>query len=149
MVSVTKSSGWRKKVPGRQGFSTVEMMIVILIVGLLAVISAPAMYRYITSNRLESDTDRMVADLQYARSVSIANGEILRFAATPAGYTVFNPADMQVFRTKNFDHGLSLAMTQNVDFYPWGMADATVFVISNSAGAHQINLLPTGIVEVQ
>lgn len=146
---MTKLNGWRQKLPAVLGFSTVEMMIVICIVGILAVISAPAMYRYITSNRLESDTDGMAADLHYARSIAISNGKILRFAATPAGYTVFNPVTNQVFRTKNFDHGLTLALTQNIDFYPWGMADATVFTISNSSGAHQINLLPTGIVEVQ
>lgn len=125
-----------------------EMMIIIIIVGIIASISAPPIFRYLTSHRLQVGADRMVADLQYARSVSIANAQILRFTATPGGYQLTNPISGDVIRQANFDHGLALGLAQTADFYPWGMADPAVFNIANGAGGRQITLLPTGIVEV-
>ncbi len=142
----------RQKLPGhgsiRRGFTMIEMMVVIGVVGILATVSAPPIFRYVQANRLRTNADRMAADLQYARSLSIANSEILRFSATPAGYQLTNPNSGVLIREANFAHGLSLPDNKTADFFPWGMADATIFTISNNAGNVQINLLPTGIVEV-
>lgn len=138
----------RHQLPNRRGFTLVEMMVIIVIVGLMAAIATPGIFRYVQSNRLQTTVDRMAADMQYARSLSIANGQILRFSVTGAGYRLTDPVSGTVFRDKTFEHGLKLAIDQTADFYPWGMADARVFNISNSTGARQVNLLPTGIVEV-
>lgn len=133
----------------RQGFTLVEMMLVISLVGVMAAMAAPPFFRYLASNRLATEADRMVADLQYARSLSVANSQILRFSVTEAGYELTNPVTDVVLRDMNFGHGLGLDRAQSVDFFPWGMADATVFRLSNPAGTRQISVMPTGLVEVQ
>lgn len=132
----------------RQGFTLVEMMLVISLVGVLAAMAAPPFFRYLASNRLATQADRMVADLQYARSLSVSNSQILRFSATEAGYTLTNPISGVVLREYDFGAGLGLAGTQTADFFPWGMADPVVFTMSNPAGTKQITLMPTGLVEV-
>ena len=132
----------------RQGFSLIELMVVIAIVGIIAGIAAPPIFRYVDGNRLQTNADRMAADLQYARSLSISQGAILRFASTPAGYQLTNPITGDLIREKNFEHGLELDQNTTADFFPWGMADPAVFNISNSTGAMVVNLMPTGIVEV-
>ncbi len=132
----------------RQGFNLIELMVIIAIVGVIAGISAPPIFRYVESNRLQTNADRLAADLQYARSLSISQGAILRFASTPGGYQLTNPITGVLIRETNFAHGLELDVDQTADFYPWGMADATVFSISNGTGDMTVNLLPTGIVEV-
>jgi len=138
----------RRRSDRREGFTLTEMMVVILLVGLMAAASAPPMFRYIQSNRLQTSTDRMVADMQYARSVSISTGRILRFQATAAGYTLTDPNSGTVLRSCNFDHGLALGADATADFFPWGTANGMVFNLANAAGASRISLLPTGIVEV-
>ena len=142
----------RQKLPGqrasRRGYSLIEVMVVIGIVGLIATISAPPVFRYVQSNRLQTNADRMAADLQYARSLSIASSEILRFTATPAGYRLENPNTGALIREMNFGHDMELGANQTSDFYPWGMADATIFNITNGSGTYRVNLLPTGLVEV-
>jgi prepilin-type N-terminal cleavage/methylation domain-containing protein len=132
----------------RQGFNLIELMVIIAIVGIIAGIAAPPIFRYVNSNRLQTHADRLAADLQYARTLSISTATILRFSATPAGYQLTNPITGDIIREKNFEHGLGLDLTQAADFYPWGMADPAVFNISNSTGAMVVNLMPTGIVEV-
>jgi prepilin-type N-terminal cleavage/methylation domain-containing protein len=132
----------------RQGFTLVEMMLVISLVGVMAAMAAPPFFRYLASNRLATQADRMVADLQYARSLSVSNAQILRFSATPAGYQLTNPISGVVLREYDFSGGLGLDADQTADFFPWGMADPVVFTLSNPAGAKQITLMPTGLVEV-
>jgi type II secretion system protein H len=151
LLSQTRFARW-KKMPrlarNRQGFNLIELMVVIAIVGIIATISAPPIYRYVQGNRLQTSADRLAADLQYARSLSISNGTILRFTSTPAGYQLTNPVTGDLLREKNFAHGMELDQATTADFFPWGMAQPAVFNISNSSGARVINLMPTGIVEV-
>ena len=132
----------------RQGFNLIELMVVIAIVGVIAGISAPPIFRYVEGNRLQTEADRLAADLQYARSLSISTSQILRFSSTPGGYELTNAVTGEVIREKNYEHGLGLDQTQTADFFPWGMADPAVFNISNNNGALAVNLMPTGIVEV-
>jgi prepilin-type N-terminal cleavage/methylation domain-containing protein len=150
-MSNNKIARW-SKMPrsrsNRQGFSLIELMVVIAIVGIIAGISAPSIFRSVNTNRLQTDADRLAADLQYARSLSISQGTILRFTSTPAGYQLTDPVSGDLIREKNFDHGMGLENDQTADFYPWGMADPAVFNIKNSTGAMVVNLMPTGIVEV-
>lgn len=138
----------RKKLPPRGGFTLVEMMLIVLIMGVIAGIATPPLFRFLQSNNLQTSTDRMMADLQFARSVAISNGQVLRFRATPAGYQVIEPLSGSVLRDQTFTGGLTLAANATADFFPWGMANSTVFNLTNSAGTKQVNLLPTGQVEV-
>lgn len=137
-----------KILPGRSGFSLVEMMMVVLLIGIVATVAAPPMFRYLQSSRLQTTADKMTADLQFARSLSIANGVILQFSSTEAGYILRDPSDGSVLRTENFDGGMQLAAAQNTLFFPWGMADATTFTMNGHGQTRLINVLPTGIVEV-
>jgi len=41
----------RKNLPGRDGFTLVEMMMVILLIGILATVATPPMFRYLQSSR--------------------------------------------------------------------------------------------------
>lgn len=138
----------RKIVPRRAGFTLVEIMIVILIVGMLAALVGPPMFGYLQSQRLQTNTDRLVTDLQFARSQSIATGNVLRIDATENGYRIIDTSDGTVLRQHAFDPGVGLAAAGQADFFPWGTSDNTNFDLSNTKGAKQINLLPTGIVEV-
>jgi len=133
----------------RQGFNLIELMVVVAIVGVIAGISSPSIFRYVNSNRLQTQADRLAADLQYTRTLSISTATILRFTSTPTGYQVTNPVNGDIIRDTNFDNGLGLGIAQTSDFFPWGMADPNVFNITNATGTITVNLMPTGIVEVQ
>lgn len=145
---MVKAMDTRRTALGRSGFTLVEMMIVIILVGLLAAMVGPPMYGYLQSHRLQTETDRFVTDLQYTRAQSIARGRVLRLNTTPGAYMISDPSSGSILRQHDLQDGLALANTQQIDFFPWGMADNSTFNISSSNGAKQVDLLPTGIVEV-
>ena len=126
-----------------------EMMIVILIVGLMAAIAAPPTFRFVQSNRLQTQADRLAADLQYARQVAVSNNTLMRFEADADGYSLTNPVTGEVMRARELKHGMDIGGEIQLNFYPWGMADMQVFNVENSSGTMVVNLLPTGMVEVQ
>ncbi len=132
----------------RHGFTLVETMLVLSLFGVIAAMGAPPFFRYLASNKLATQADRMAADLQYARSLSVSSSQILRFTATAGGYQLTNPITGTVIRETAFCSGLGLNANRTADFYPWGMADPVVFTISNPSGSRQITLMPTGLVEV-
>jgi hypothetical protein len=115
----------------------------------MAAMAAPPFFRYVASNKLATQADRMVADLQYARSLSVSNSQILRFSVTAGGYQLVNPVSGVVLRESDFCEGLGLDRAQSADFFPWGMADPTVFTLTNHSGTKRISVMPTGLVEVQ
>ncbi len=139
----------RKIFPNRIGFTLVEAMIVITLVGLLAAMVGPPMIGYLQSHRLQTGIDRLVTDLQYTRAQAVSRGRVLRITTTTSSYTITDVDDGTELRQHTLDQGVALAIGQQTNFYPWGMADPTDFDISNKTGAKTISLLPTGIVEVQ
>lgn len=132
-----------------RGFSLVEMMVVIGVFGLLVAIGVPGFSRYVRSNQLATSANRLAADLQFARSTAIANGRVIRVAATGDGYTITDVSTGNVIADRTFEGGCTLAADVTVRFFPWGIAEAGNFSVANCSGAtRSVTLLPTGVVEV-
>lgn len=138
----------RKNFPGTRGFTLVELMVVIIIIGVVSSMSVPPLFRYVASHRLQTNTDRFTTDMQYARSIAISNAQIVNLSTTLTNYTLRDALTGEILRQVEFDTGLSMDSNHSVQFYPWGMADDQIFKLSSAAGAYHISLLPTGIVEV-
>lgn len=126
-----------------------EIMMVILLVGILAGVAGPAMYSYLRANQMQTRVDRMVADLQYARALTISTGQVHRFNTTTDSYTLTNMVTGNVVRDVDFEEGAKLDAAQMADFFPWGMANTTTFDLSHCDMERRIRLLPTGMVEVE
>ena len=64
------------------GFSLVELMVVITIVAVLLALGVPS-YRYVTnSNRVSSEVNALLGDLQFARSEAIKEGATVTVCPT-------------------------------------------------------------------
>ena len=65
-----------------KGFTAVEMMVVVLIIGILAAFGAPAMNQLIRTQKVRSAAYDIFADLTYARSEAINRGHDILVASS-------------------------------------------------------------------
>jgi type IV fimbrial biogenesis protein FimT len=72
---------------GNAGFTLVELVVVCTIVGILLAIGVPS-YRYVTTaNRVASEINGLLGDLQFARSEAIRQGQRITVCPTSDGTT--------------------------------------------------------------
>lgn len=71
-----------------KGFTVIELMVSVAIVGILIAVAAPNMSSYWHEGRLVSATEAIYSQIQLARSVALAKNEDVdvRFPATGAGW---------------------------------------------------------------
>lgn len=71
----------------QHGFTLVELIVIVSIVGLLLAIGAPS-YRYVTTaNRVAAEINGLVGDLQFARAEAIKQGLFVTVCASSDGAT--------------------------------------------------------------
>ena len=97
------------------GFTMIELMTVIVIVGILAVLAIPAFGEQLARRRLEGVATDLATDLQFARSQAVAKGLIHRIRTTStttyvidhldAGGTPVVPVDKTVLLPANITIG--------------------------------------------
>jgi len=82
----------RQPSTGKQkGFTLVETMVVILVLGVLAAIAAPSFISMIDKQRITKAAEAIVSDLRWARGESIRRGKEIRITYTTGAnwsYTV-------------------------------------------------------------
>jgi type IV fimbrial biogenesis protein FimT len=69
------------------GFTLVELMVTMAVVGILAAIAAPAMTSLINGNRLSGTTGELTASLQLARSEAVRRSAPVTICGTTDGAT--------------------------------------------------------------
>ena len=71
-----------------RGFTLIESMVVIAIVGILAAVAAPALTESMARRRLESAASELTTDLQYAKSQAASINANISLVTTVRGYTI-------------------------------------------------------------
>lgn len=82
--------------PGRGGFTLIEMIITVLIMGILAAVAAPRFHGSLVRMRAESAARRIQADLHLARDQAIATStaKVVSFSLANHTYQLSSTADL-------------------------------------------------------
>lgn len=68
-----------------QGFTLIELMVVIIIVAILLTIGVPSFEYVTTANRVSTEVNGLLGDLQYARSEAIKEGQTVTVCPSTDG----------------------------------------------------------------
>lgn len=133
----------------QRGFTMVELMVIIGVIGLIAVIAVPSFNGYLRANTMDTTADRIASDMALARSLAVSQGAVFRFEGVAGGYKITNPGEGRVIRDRSFEGCVALDADHTINFYPWGAADAATLTLDNGTERYNVLVLPTGIAEVE
>ena len=148
-----------KKNTNSKGFTLIELMIVIAILGILAGIAAPNFQTYMTRMRLNGAARQIMTDLMEARSKAVSGNNRFRvFFLDDHQYKVLdddnnNNAEDSGETTITRDiqdeyYGVTLSKTADPIFYPRGTAYGTTIKLTNSSGLKYVKVALTGRIKI-
>jgi type II secretion system protein H len=132
----------------RRGFSLVEIMVALVIIGIAAAIVAPNFRRSLDRARFDRAAGELQSDLRLAMSTARATGRTVRVDFTADGYLIVDAADStRVVRSRDFGGSIGLAASDDPLVFPWGLVQPTEVQISSPHRYSEFRILPTGRVE--
>jgi type IV fimbrial biogenesis protein FimT len=118
-----------------RGMTVIELLVGVLVVGVLAVIAAPAFGEYFAAQRLKGSAEELFADLQFARMSSVQSNATVTFTMAANGYSIARGATTLKTVTLANNSSISSGSTMVATFEPV-RATATVangpVVVANS-----------------
>jgi type IV fimbrial biogenesis protein FimT len=97
------------------GFTLVELMIVLAIVGILLSVAAPGMRTYISNSSSNSLSSTLLIDIMYARNHAISNEVIVKMIPTGAGFTTGSSTLSPTTSGVNWGRGWSIFVDTDDD----------------------------------
>ena len=140
------------------GFSMVELIAVVAIIGLMALVAGPAMSKVVRHNRVNRATSIITSDLQNAFAVAARQREPVRIQgdASTRSYQFVDRKTSVVLRIRTFygatsEYGLD-NLTFNpatIDVFPNGVSSLPLTVdLANGDYSKQIKVSTAGFVRV-
>ena len=145
-----------------QGFTLVELMVVVTIVAISATLAAPGFSQMIANYRVRSGAESIVNGLNYARSEAVRRNSAVSFALVSggSGWTVsqVSPSTALQSRSDNDSPGTTVAsssVSTSVAFIPTGlvqsgtqMTQVTVSSSTSGTDSRRINIFGGGLIRM-
>lgn len=91
----------------KAGFTLIELMITIAMLAILASLAAPSFQQMIVNNRIATDTNLLIGDLNLARGEAIKRGARVTVCASSNGTSCTGAADWSAGRLVFVDEGVA------------------------------------------
>lgn len=135
----------------QSGFTLIEMMTAIGILGILAAVAIPGYISWLPQIRLSGATHQIVGDLMNARMLAVKESKDVTISTGASSYTVTPQSETPVTKSiSNSYPGVSMS-TSSITFNARGVVSGTLPTITvngGSAGTKSISVSITGRVKV-
>ncbi|MES2820549.1 MAG: GspH/FimT family pseudopilin [Pseudomonadota bacterium] len=116
------------------GFTLIELMITVAIVGIFVAVAVPSFINFVSNNRTESASNELLSFMQYARSTAVQNKASLTACLEAEVWTLkkdCDDADTTSLRTLENPPNIDvLANAEEVTFRSNGTASTAVSIIA-------------------
>lgn len=141
----------------RPGFTVIEMLIVVVILGIAATFATPAVSRFIRHDRVNRASTIVVADLQNVFAVAARQRAPVRLTADNSArtYTITDRKTGAVIRTRDFGTTSEYSLTAlvlnptTIDVFPSGVSSAPLTAtITNGDYSRTVTASTAGFVRI-
>ena len=109
------------------GFTMIELMVIIAIVGILVAVAAPSFTESMAKRSLEGAANEFNSDLQYTKSQAASVNGVVSMVTSANGYTVSSAE--ATFKTIALDSKITLSSPLTVSFDPYrGFANTAIVI---------------------
>lgn len=138
------------------GFSLLEMMIVIIIIGVLAAIAIPSFSSWKEKQAVSNATNALLSHLKQARNLALAENRSVRITFGSTAYTFdadttgsCGPCRVEVIGYSQFSSNLAIAPTTTRTFTSRGTANSGTITLSASGKSKSIVMNVIGRAYIQ
>lgn len=143
----------------KSGFTLVEILAVIMVIGIIALVSLPIYTQIKPGINLNAETRDIVSDLRYAQQLSVTEqvNYSVTFNLVQNKYTVTNTSNGQIIKSKDIGQGIAIdsitGLTSNntAIFNVTGAAieSGSITLINISNATSTISIKPSGYVKIE
>jgi prepilin-type N-terminal cleavage/methylation domain-containing protein len=126
------------------GFSLIELMVVLAVFGILVAITAPAVSGLLRSTRLSGAATTLEADIRYAHSLAGAQRKTFQICFQGTQYSVVQVTPAATLLTRTMPTGMACSATDTATFYPWGLSDPITITVGDSAHSAVMQIAANG-----
>jgi prepilin-type N-terminal cleavage/methylation domain-containing protein len=130
----------------KRGFTLIELVIVVLVMGLLLAVTLPAGTRFLRSSRVTGAANTLMADIQNARSLASMKRRTHRILFTSSGYTIFQVSPADTIRRRVWPTGVGATATDTATFFAWGLTDPVSITITGANSSKIVQVFANGSV---
>ncbi len=142
-----------------EGFTLLEIIIVIAIAGIIAAIAVPSLVNQLPRYRLSGAARQVMGDLMWARMEAVSEKNEFRiFVIDSHRYQILDDDDndgivgsgekVRVKDIRDEYPDVSISNTTNPIFFPRGSASMGTITLSNSSGSKKLKIHLTGRVKM-
>ena len=128
----------------KNGFSLVELMVVLAVLGVIVAIAIPSFSGYMRTARLVGATNKLQNDIRYAVSVAGSQRKTYRILFQSGSYTLSQVSPLTTILTRQMPQGVACTATDTAMFYAWGLTKPVVITVADSHGGQTLRLLSNG-----
>lgn len=158
---------WKRQSTHSRGFTLVELMVTVAVIGILALVAVPSMTSMISNSRLRGQTEEVTASLQLARSEAVrrnqritacASGSGVACAASANRFVVFwqdpsNAANTELIREIALSSNTQVSGdAAGIEFRPTGLISsggAQQMQVTVSDGTRYVCVQISGVVSIK
>ncbi len=141
---------------GQRGFSLMELMIVIIVIGILAAIGVPAFSSWKQQQAVNNATASLLAHLKQARNLAVAENRSVKITFSSTAYTFdadttgsCGPCKDNVISYSQFSDSLSISPMTTRTFSSRGTANPGTMTLSASGNSEAITVNIIGRARLQ
>jgi prepilin-type N-terminal cleavage/methylation domain-containing protein len=126
------------------GFTLIELMVTIVVMGLVLMMTAPGITRFVKSSRLAGAQNMLMGDLRYTRSLASSKRTTYELRLAPSAYAVVSLSPVRTVLSRTLPSGVTIAHSDTASFYAWGLTETMVITLNQGSTSKVIRTTAGG-----